>query len=64
MNKKTIGFDRELNLSWLDLTAGLAQEDQDVQRIREQLLTRLTDEIPGQKACKNTDMVATKFDSI
>lgn len=61
MNKKTIGFDRELTLTWLDLTAGLAQENLDVQRIRQTLLTRLADEIPGQKACKNTVTVLTRI---
>jgi len=61
VNKKIIGFDRELNLSWLDLTAGLAHENLDVPRIRQELLTRLADEIPGQKACKNTVTVLTRI---
>jgi hypothetical protein len=61
VNKKTIGFDRELNLSWLDFTAGLSRESLDVHCIRQELLTRLADEIPGQKACKNTVTVLTRI---
>lgn len=61
MNKKTIGFDRELNLSWLDLTAGLAQEDLDVQRIRQELTLRLTGEIPGKEACRKTVTLLTRI---
>ncbi len=61
LNKRRIGFDRELDLSWLDLTAGLALEGLDPQQIRQSLLTRLADEIPGEKACQNTITVLTRI---
>ncbi len=61
MNNRRIGFDRELNLNWLDLTAGLVLEGLDIQRIRQELLERLADEIPGEKARKNTITVLTRI---
>ncbi|MCB0153532.1 MAG: hypothetical protein KDF65_01960 [Anaerolineae bacterium] len=61
LNKKTIGFDRELNLSWLDLTAGLLQETSDGSSIRQTLTSRLTDEIPGKEACRKTVTLLTRI---
>jgi len=61
MNKRRIGFDRELRLSWLDLTAGLVLEGLDPQQIRQSLLTRLAGEIPGEKACQKTITVLTRI---
>ncbi|MCP4358776.1 MAG: hypothetical protein GY796_12220, partial [Chloroflexi bacterium] len=61
MNKKTIGFDRELSLPWLDLTAGLAQENLDVQRARQELTARLAAEIPGKEACRKTVTLLTRI---
>ena len=61
MNNRRIGFDREVNLNRLDLTAGLVLEGLELQRIRQELLERLTDEIPGEKARKNTITVLTRI---
>lgn len=61
MNKQTIGFDRELQLSWLDLAAGLVQQGLDLQSIRMQLLDRLAEEVPGQEACRKTVTVLTRL---
>lgn len=61
MNKQAIGFDRELQLSWLDLTAGLAQEELDVQRIRPKLQDLLADEVPGSEACRKTVTLLTRL---
>lgn len=61
MNKQTIGFDRELQLSWLDLTAGLAQEGIDIQQIRPKLQDILANEIPGSEACRKTVTLLTRL---
>ncbi len=61
MKKQTIGFDRQLALSWLDLTAGLAQQEFDQSQIRQKLLARLADEIFGAEACKKTTTVLTRI---
>lgn len=61
MEKQTIGFDRELDLDWLDLAAGAVLEGLDEQQVRQELLARLADEIPGEKACKNTVTVLTRI---
>jgi hypothetical protein len=61
MHKGRIGFDRELNLSWLDLTAGLVQEGLDVDQTRQELTTRLANEIPGKEACRKTVTVLTRI---
>ena len=60
MDNQRIGFDRELDLNWLDLTAGLVLEGLDIQPIRQELLERLADEIRGEKARKNTITVLTR----
>ncbi len=61
MKKQTIGFDRQLTLPWLDLTAGLLQEGLDQQKLRHILLTRLADEISGPEARKKTTSVLTRI---
>lgn len=61
MNKQIIGFDRELQLAWLDLTAGLAQEHTNVQTIRQRLQNQLAAEIPGQEACRKTITLLTRL---
>jgi hypothetical protein len=61
MNNRRIGFDRELKLNWLDLTAGLVLEGLDIQQLRQELLARLSAEISGDKACKNTVSVLTRI---
>lgn len=61
MNKQTIGFDRELQLSWLDLAAGLVQQGFGLQSVREQLLDRLAEEVPGQEACRKTVTLLTRL---
>jgi hypothetical protein len=74
MNNRTIGFDRELSLNWLDLTAGLILSQReafaegysenatiDGPQIRQVLLGRLAGEIPGEKACRNTITVLTRI---
>lgn len=61
MEKQTIGFDRELNLSWLDLAAGLVLEGFDVDQIRQELIARLANEIPGSEACRKTVTVLTRI---
>lgn len=61
MNKQTIGFDRELQLSWLDLTARLAQEELNVQQIRSKLQELLADEVPGSEACRKTVTLLTRL---
>jgi hypothetical protein len=59
MPAKTIGFDRNLELRWLDLTAGLAATGQSLDEIRQQLHQQLTDDLPGYKARRNTITVLT-----
>lgn len=61
MKKQIIGFDRELYLAWLDLTAGLAQEKLEAQQIRQKLHHQLADEIPGQAARRNTVALLTRL---
>jgi hypothetical protein len=60
MNNRRIGFDRELKLNWLDLTAGLVQEGLDIHQTRQELTARLANEIPGQEACRKTVTVLTR----
>jgi hypothetical protein len=61
MDKQTIGFDRELSLPWLDLTAGLAQAGYDLSLIRTKLLSQLAAEIPGAEACRKTVTLLTRL---
>jgi hypothetical protein len=61
MNNRRIGFDRELNLNWLDLTAGLAQRGPDIHQIRQELTARLGDEVPGKESCRKTVTVLTRI---
>lgn len=61
MNKQTIGFDRELKLPWLDLTAGLAQAGSDIASIRTKLMSQLAAEIPGIEACRKTVTLLTRL---
>lgn len=61
MKKQFIGFDRELNLSWLDLTAGMVQTGLDLQQIRRRLQTRLESEITGPEACQKTITLLTRL---
>jgi hypothetical protein len=61
MNNRRIGFDRELKLDWLDLTAGLVQEGFDIRQTRQELTARLASEIPGQEACRKTVTVLTRL---
>ena len=50
-----------MTLPWLDSTAGLAQADLNVQRIRQELTARLAKEIPGQEACRKTITLLTRI---
>ena len=61
MKKQTIGFDRELQLAWLDLTAGLVQQELDLPTIRDQLLDRLAEEVPGREARRKTVTLLTRL---
>ena len=61
MHNGRIGLDRELSLSWLDLTAGLVQEGLDIHQIRQELTARLAVEIPGKEACRKTVTVLTRI---
>lgn len=61
MNKQIIGFDRELALDWLDLTAGLAQQGLALAQLRAELLRQLTGEIPGAEACRKTVTLLTRL---
>lgn len=61
MDKQTIGFDRELSLSWLDLTAGLTQAGSDLYSIRTKLMSQLAAEVPGTEACRKTVTLLTRL---
>ncbi len=61
MNNRRIGFDRELSLNWLDLTAGLVQRGLDIHQIRQELTARLADEVPGKESCRKTVTVLTRI---
>lgn len=61
MDKQTIGFDRELRLPWLDLTAGLAQAGSDLASIRTKLMSQLAAEIPSAEACRKTVTLLTRL---
>lgn len=61
MIKQTIGFDRELDLSWLDLTAGLTTEEADIETVRQKLRDKLAPEIPGAEACRKTVTLLTRL---
>jgi hypothetical protein len=61
MNNRRIGFDRELNLDWLDLTAGLVQGGLDIHQTRQELTARLANEVPGKEACRKTVTVLTRI---
>lgn len=61
MDKQTIGFDRELSLSWLDLTAGLTQAGLDLPSTRKKLMSQLADEIPGAEARRKTVTLLTRL---
>jgi hypothetical protein len=61
MKKQIIGFDRELELDWLDLTAGLAQQGLFLEQIRQELQRQLAGEIPGVEACRKTITLLTRL---
>jgi hypothetical protein len=58
---KFIGFDRRLQLGWLDATVGLCQETLDPTAISERLLQRLELEIAGTEARRKTRTVLLRI---
>jgi hypothetical protein len=51
---RMIGFDRKLQLDWLDATVAQCQSDKDPDRVRRDLDRLLENEIVGDKARRNT----------
>lgn len=51
---RTIGFDRKLQLDWLDITVAQCQNDDDPDRVAQNLNRLLMGEIKGDKARRNT----------
>lgn len=61
MNSKRIGFDRKLQLEWLDATVGLCQESLDPGTIAERLQQRLASEVGGNVARRKTINVLSRI---
>ena len=56
-----IGFDPEIGLSWLDLTAGSVSDGLDAPHDRQELTHRLAGEIPAQEARRKTVTVLARI---
>lgn len=55
-----IGFDRSLRLDWLDATAGISQETDDIEQIRDYLHAYLAESHPNTAARRKTITVLTR----
>jgi hypothetical protein len=56
-----IGFDRKLQLSWLDATVGLVQQAHDTDAVADELRQRLASEIRGDVARRKTVTVLLRL---
>ena len=56
-----IGFDRRLDLAWLDATVGLCQRGSDSTQISEQLRQHLEAEVEGMEARRKTVTVLSRI---
>jgi hypothetical protein len=61
MNNKRIGFDRRLELDWLDATVGLCQGELDPGIISGQLRQKLASEVRGTEARRKTITVLLRI---
>jgi hypothetical protein len=59
--KQVVGFDRRLELDWLDATVGLCQEGLDPSLVAERLQQRLEREIVGPEARRKTITVLLRI---
>jgi hypothetical protein len=59
--RRMIGFDRKLELDWLDATVGLCQESLDPGAVAGQLRQRLAHEIAGDEARRKTITVLLRI---
>ena len=55
-----IGFDREIRLDWLDATAGIFKETEDIEKVREYLHNYLAEYFPHYEARRKTITVLTR----
>ncbi|MGD9099897.1 MAG: hypothetical protein PVF45_05400 [Anaerolineae bacterium] len=61
MNSKRIGFDRKLQLDWLDTTVGLCQGSLDPGTIAERLQQHLVNEVGGAVARRKTINILSRI---
>ncbi|WP_066953701.1 hypothetical protein [Methanoculleus thermophilus] len=57
---RMIGFDRPLRLDWLDATAGVSRETEDIEQIRNYLHAYLAENYPNYTARRKTITVLTR----
>ncbi len=58
---KMIGFDRKIQLDWLDATAGSCQQSPDPSSVAERLNQRLANEVKGSEARRKTITVLLRI---
>jgi len=59
--RSTIGFDRDIELDWLDATAARVADEVRLGEVRQYLDALLSEAVPGQKARQNTITVLTRI---